>query len=193
MPSKCPCLHYTTSISFSITLSSSYLCRSPTMTAVLSSVAGLLDGCSPNSSDMSLLTRVTTYDFYLPLWKSGLWEFLFGCRVPSIFDQRSFRLNQAPVSRRTLWKPSQAGCITVKRAMMDMMILVMRQAGPWRTAVSTLQSLCPRLISHGSLIRVKWLHYWPCGRGFQSRSGQAYCWLLFAIPNWAKRIDQVIY
>lgn len=118
--------------------------------------------------------------------------FFFGCRVPSIFDQRSFKLNQNPVRRQTLWKPSQAACITVKRAMMDMTVLVMWQAGPWRTAVSTLQRLCPRLISRRSLIRVKWLHYWPCGRGFQSRTGPAYCWLLFAIPNWAGRIDQVI-
>lgn len=75
MPPKCPCLRYVTSISFSITLSSSYLCRSPTMAAVLSSVEGLLDGGSLNGSDMGLLTRVTTKDFYLPLWKSGLCVF----------------------------------------------------------------------------------------------------------------------
>lgn len=122
----------------------------------------------------------------------GCGVLFFGCRVPSIFNQRSFRLNQTPVRLRTLWKPSQAGCITVKRAMMDMTFLVIRQAGPWRTAVSTLQRLCPRLISHGCLIRAKWLQYWPCGRGFQSHTGPAYCWLLFAIPNWVGRIDQVI-
>lgn len=192
MPPKYPCLHYTTSISFSITLSSSYLCRSPTMTAVLSSVAGLLDGCSLNSSWHELVDKGHNAWFLsatLEIWVVGSF---FGCRVPSIFDQRSFRLNQAPIRRRTLWKSGQAGCITVKRAMMDMLALVMRQAGPWRTAVSTLQRLCPRLISHGSLIRVKWLQYWPCGRGFQSRTGPAYCWLLFAIPHWARRIDQVI-
>lgn len=90
MPPQCPCLHYTTSISFSITLSSSYLCWSPTMTAVLSSVAGLLDRCSLNSSDMSLLTRVTTNDFYLPLWKTVVG--FFWLRGPFYFWSKIFQV-----------------------------------------------------------------------------------------------------
>lgn len=62
-----------TSFSFSITLSSSYLCRSPAMTAVLSSSIGLLDGWSLNNNDVVLSTRVRMNDFHLPLWKSGLY------------------------------------------------------------------------------------------------------------------------
>lgn len=167
-----------TSFSFSITLSSSYLCWFPAMTAVLSSSIGLLDGWSLNNNDMVLLTRVRMNDFHLPLWKSGLYFLASGFLLFLIEDLSGWiklpSIREHSVISTWLDRPSWTGY--------DGYDDLSHEVG-WlrRTAVSTLQHLCPSLISHGFLIRVKWLQYWPCGRGFQSCAGPGSSRLLLAV------------
>lgn len=77
-----------TSFSLSITLSSNYLCRSPTMTAVLSSNMALSDRWSLNNSDMAPLTRVRMNDFSCNIGDLGCVRQLRGLFVnPEIFYQ----------------------------------------------------------------------------------------------------------
>lgn len=162
------------------------------MTAVLSWSIGLLDGWSLNNNDAVLSTRVRMNDFHLPLWKSGLYFLASGFLLFLIEDLSGWI--KLPSIRKhsasSTWLDEQSWMGYDGYDDLSHEVSWLR-----RTAVSTLQRLCPSLISHGFLIRVKWFQYWPCGRGFQSCAGlraHSYCWPLFAILNWSGRIDQAV-
>ena len=163
--------------SLRIALSSNYLCRSPAMTAVLSSNMAPSDRWGLNNGDMAPLTRVRVNDFSCHF--GGCIRQLQG---PFVFTSIFYQIEALSVQPRfrNLDRQSQTGYEV---------IFFMNQAG---TAGSTPHRLCLLFITQWLLISAEWLQYWPCGRGFGScppHRARSDCRPLFAILYWSWGID----